>query len=839
MPEEASSKKRKHFVLRSTARAEVYKWPPIRIDSEKTAAPPDRHSHGRHLQTQIQALEPEFATARRLQEEAGLETGFGIRIAFESFPGIELALESLASERSGIELLNVTEADGRSIATVFVPDGKLAIFENKIAAYLDESKDTQSGKPRNARLLNTIAEIRAATLRELWTDDAEVYPQSDTEAFWWEVWLPVRDDRQRVIEQFSGLAKRQGFELGLDILEFPERSVLLVYGPKGQMTASVMTLNSIAELRRAKQTQFFVDLHADEEREWSDDLLRRVSAAADLESQPCVCLLDTGLNRGHPLLAPFVASADLHTVEPGWGTNDTQGHGTEMAGLALFGDLEPLLTSNEPLVLNHGLESVKLLNRNHGNRGNGRLHGELTTQAVVRPEISKPHRPRVFSMAITADDYRDRGQPSAWSAAVDRLAFGADEPGAVRRLFVLSAGNVNDNVVWANYPDSNVTDGIHDPGQSWNALTVGAMTHLDQITESGTQGYRPVAPAGGLSPFSTTSVTWQDHWPLKPDVVFEGGNICLDPAGDARNMTSLRLLTTHANPERHLFTTTNATSAAATQVARMAAQLMADYPNLWPESIRGLIVHSARWTDAMRQMVLPVKGNPNKGDMAELVRHCGFGEPDLERAQWSMANSLTLVCEGQLRPFLLRRGGSQPVYQDMNLHRLPWPLSELQGLGEMPVEMRVTLSYFIEPSPSKRGPKSRYRYESHGLRFDAKRPVESEEQFRERVNAAARNEEEDAQSASSNDQGWLIGPNNRHRGSIHSDIWRGTAAELANRGVLAVYPTSGWWKTRPARKRYDRPVRYTLLVSIHAPEAEIDLYNAVANQIDALTLTRI
>ena len=51
---------------------------------------------------------------------------------------------------------------------------------------------------------------------------------------------------------------------------------------------------------------------------------------------------------------------------------------------------------------------------------------------------------------------------------------------------------------------------------------------------------------------------------------------------------------------------------------------------------------------------------------------------------------------------------------------MPWPLDELEQLGETQVEMRVTLSYFIEPNPSSRGFRSRYRYESHGLRFECK-----------------------------------------------------------------------------------------------------------------------
>jgi len=91
----------------------------------------------------------------------------------------------------------------------------------------------------------------------------------------------------------------------------------------------------------------------------------------------------------------------------------------------------------------------------------------------------------------------------------------------------------------------------------------------------------------------------------------------------------------------------------------------------------------------------------------------------------------------------------------MHLHRLPWPLTELEQLGETQVQMRVTLSYFIEPNPSERGFRSRYRYESHGLRFDVKRPLESEDEFRARINAAARDEEEGTRSGSDDPQ-WYI-----------------------------------------------------------------------------------
>lgn len=830
---EQDDRRKRHFILEGTAQTEPFARPPRKIEPPTVPAR-DRQGHGNALLAQLEALRPRFDSARAAQATAGLDTGYGLQIEFESFPDIELAVQSLDRIGSGIELRNVRRDERRTLATVFVPDGRLETFESLIRTYLDESKDTKGG-PRNFKLLNTISAIRSAALNALWTDDPAELPTSDDDAFWWEVWLPVTGDREATTGRFKQLAEGLGFQVAPGELQFPERTVLLAYGSAGQMKRSILTLNSIAELRRAKETaEFFDALLPAEQPAWLDDLLGRTTVPAAGAEVPHVCIFDTGVNHGHPLVATVLAAEDAHTVEPGWGTDDGDGHGTAMAGLAMAGNLADALASDDSIHVAHRLESVKLLREDGANGGDARHHGYLTTEAVARPEIVAPQRRRVFSMAVTARDNRDRGRPSAWSAAIDRLAADADGYGETTRLFVVSAGNVSDPNAWAEYPESNGTDGIHDPGQSWNALTVGAATNLVRIAEPNTGGYQPIAPMGGLSPFSTTSLTWQPQWPLKPDVVFEGGNAAvtrLYAKPYAETKASLSLLTTDREPERRLFTTTNATSAASALAARMAAQLMAEYPGLWPETIRALIVHSADWTDAMRQAFLPAVGQPAKADVARLVRHCGFGVPDLERAMWSVENSLTMICEGRLHPFRRERG-KDPTLRDMHLHRLPWPLQELEALGATPVEMRVTLSYFIEPNPSERGFSARYRYESHGLRYDVKRPAESEADFRARINAAARDEEERTR-AGGDDPGWVIGKQNRHKGSLHSDIWRGSAADLASRGVIGVYPALGWWKTRPLLERYDGTARYALAVSIRAPEVDVELYSAIANQIAA------
>ena len=810
----------RHFILEGFTDTETYRAP--RGGGGGTTVPPrDRTEHAATLSAQLTDVRAAAEGAARDAEDP--EDGLGIQVEFQSFPDIDLAFESLSRENQGIELRNVRHRDETTYATVFVPTGKLEHFEKLIRDYLDYRQNSLGRPLDNRRLLDAIQAIRAASVRALWTDDDEVFPETATERFWCEIWIPIGRDRETGIAAFRERAASLGMRVSPGELRFPERSVLVARTSLAAIQQSIATLNSIAELRRAKETaDFFDTLTLPEQSEWLDDLLDRTTFNGGPDA-PHVCLLDTGVNRAHPLIAPVLDASDLHTVEPAWGARDDAGHGTEMAGLAIAGNLTDVLDRADDIEIEHRLESVKLLQDDGANGTDSRHHGDLTAEAVSRPEVYAPARHRVFGMAVTARDNRDRGRPTGWSATVDALAADSDIQGANPRLIVISAGNVDDNTDWEHYPDSNESDGIHDPAQAWNALTVGAHTNLTRITEPDTEDFKPVAPNGGLSPFSTTALGWQSQWPLKPDIVLEGGNAAVDLLG-AVTMPSLSLLTTYHEFADRLFTTTNATSAATALASRMAAQVMATYPDLWPETVRALIVHSAQWTDAMKRTHLP--RNPSKQDYRRLVQRCGYGVPDLEHALWTVANSLTMVVQGTLQPFQKERG-KRPTTLDMHLHRLPWPQDALESLGDTEVEMRVTLSYFIEPNPSQRG-NSRYRYQSHGLRFDVKRPTETPNTFRARINAAVEREEAKTDTT---DPFWLLGASNRHRGSLHSDIWRGTAAELASRAQIAVFPTIGWWRTRDRLGCANRNARYALAVSIRAPDTDIDLYTEVANRI--------
>ena len=810
----------RHFILDGFTDTETYR--------ARSGGGGGRRIPARNRDEHAATLSAQLGDVRTAAQEAGSdpedpEDGLGIQVEFQSFPDIDLAFESLSRENQGIELRNVRHRDDITYATVYVPTGKLEHFEGLIRDYLDHRQDS-IGRPRdNQRLLDAIQAIRAASVRALWTDNDDAFPDDDTEPFACEIWIPVGGDREAAIQTFRQRAASLDMQISPGELLFPERTVLVARTSLATIQQSIATLNSIAELRRAKETADFFDaLTLEEQSQWLDHLLERTTFNGGPHA-PYVCLLDTGINRGHPLISPILDTGDLHTVEPAWGTTDDAGHGTEMAGLAIAGNLTDAIDHNDDIEVEHRLESVKLLRDDGANGTDSRHHGYLTAEAVSRPEIDHPKRPRVFGMAVTAKDNRDRGRPTGWSATIDALAADSDNQGETPRLLVVSAGNVRDNTDWALYPNSNDSDGIHDPAQAWNALTVGAYTKLTHITEPNTEDYEPIAPDGGLSPFSTTALGWQPQWPLKPDIVLEGGNAAADPLG-AVTMPSLSLLTTHHEPANRLFTTTNATSAATALGARMAAQVMAVYPELWPETVRALIVHSAEWTPAIRQAYLPPAHT--KRHYRQLVQRCGFGVPLLERALWTVANSLTLVVQGTVQPFQKERG-KRPTTHDMHLHRLPWPHDALESLGATEVEMRVTLSYFIEPNPSQRG-NSRYRYQSHGLRFDVRRPTETSNAFRARINAAV---ERQGPDPATSDPHWLLGATNRHRGSLHSDIWRGTAAELASRAQVAVFPTIGWWRTRDRLGCANRTARYALAVSIRAPDTDVDLYTEVANEV--------
>jgi len=810
--------------------------------------PGGRPAHGTALRNALQQAERD-AQRRREATLAVANAHPGIYVEFESFPGWDLALTSFEQLRANdphqrVEVVAVrtdkhpetatTPETTVQHATVFVPDGKVASFLRRFETYARTAAPTPTER-RHHDFVDRISSLRLATVQALWTDAPSVYPDDD-QVIWWEVWLRKTDGQE--LRRFSEYAALANIALGRRRLEFDDRIILLAYTTPRGLTSSLDTLDDIAELRRAKElATFFVDETSADQAAWVRNLLSRVTHPG--RNATAVTVLDSGVTRGHPLLEPALASEDVHTIDPNWGGHDDggncPGHGTAMSGLALYGDLTPLLASGNTVPLKHRLESVKILPPRRFGPNDPDNYGAVTALAVSYPEIAAPVRARVFSMAITTADQRDRGQPTSWSASIDALCVGRSFDVAAdgitftgkspSRLFVVSAGN-SSTLERAHLERSDL-EPVEDPAQAWNALTVGACTERAVIEDARFDDWRPLAPSGELSPYSTTSVGFAAPWPVKPDIVMEGGNVGINDSDAIHDeIADLLPLTTHYKPHEKLLVTTWGTSAACASAARLCARVIADYPALWPETVRGLIVHASRWSQAMLDHLRTI--HDTKAARARLLRRYGYGIPDEERALRSATDSLTLIAQATIRPF------EEGAFRDMHVYKLPWPVDVLASLGETEVRLRVTLSYFIEPNPARRGWQARHRYQSHALRFEVKRPLESEDEFRKRINQLALAEGEQRPESTADD-GWFFGARAREHGSVHSDFWSGTAAALAERGAIGVHPVTGWWKEQKKRDRSADGASYALLVSIETPGVETDIWTPVAQQIGVST----
>lgn len=730
-------------------------------------------------------------------------------------------------DASGLTLLKVQPAAGEqqtARATVFASGDGIHKLRQKVADFGEKNrskKDGTEGRPFNADLVQSIGAIVEAGLRALWRSPEQKFPEGN-DARPWEIWL----DKEAAAGFIAG-APEYGVTISTDRLDFPEDIVVIGTATNDALALAVRRLGGVRALAAPTVTADYFDaLEIEEQAEWVDDVIGR--ARFDVgEDCNYITLLDRGVSRAHPLIAPALAVADRHAAEPAWGLEDAVGHGTQLAGLALFGDLTTAVQTMNPIQVRHRLESAKIIpdaghNPHH-------LLGAVTRKGINAAETNGDRR-RTFTLATTTeDDTPHDGAPTSWSSEVDQLASGVSGDRKIKRLVLVSAGNTNQNqfgnsdyLAVCDLPDNEVES----PAHAWNAICVGAYTEKN-VLPTGEVG-QPLAPVGDLAPSSRTC-SWTAHWPLKPDVVFEGGNWVVDGAPPPMKHSALSLLTTDHQYPRRAFTTIGETSGATALAARAVTEIWSDYPDLWPETIRALFVSSARWTPQMRSH-LPA--NPAKGDYAQLFKRYGYGVPDLDRARRSASNALTLIVQDTIRPYRnADKPSTQHVHNEMKVFQLPWPVEELRKLAATPIKLRVALSTFINPNPSEPARGSKFRYASHNLRFKLNRPNEDQVAFLARISKAA---DQPEGPAIEEDDNWTFGRNRRDVGSLHIDELVCRASDLARRNLIAVHPVSGWWKTKTVSNPEDLVARFSLIVEIDAGESNAELYAEVEAAIKIL-----
>ena len=829
----------RHVIVRGLGRASESFEPYGGGSIQRPSAVADREKHAGRLRGDLGRLADEAEAAREAQASVGVpKNNRGLTVTITARAAEQLVVgDSRRANSRGMQLLNVQRRHGvnggprQDRAVYYLSSSAIEALEKSLLEYEtwevpedDEDEwepsepELPSGdrRPRNFWLFESAESFRTAKIEDLWTDEPESFPHKKG-AVEWEIWV-----RSSMKLAFESTVAQLNIQLTGEASEFVD--ILVYNGSTTKQTLAKLIARSAAvvELRAASN---FIAEHVDLPPTARLAQIRSIVArvVAPPSAAPWVSLLDTGVNPASALLAPALPKGRCRAVTSMWDPYDADGHGSKMAGIALYGDLGTIASGTGRIPLEIGLESIAVFNPGSAVRIPAR---DAISRGVIRAEQDEAHT-RVYCLAATAVGEPEDGRPGATSGTLDRLAF---NNGITTRLFCVAVGNVTTTADQpyqvSSYVNLNRDHGIQSPAQALNVLSVGALTNK-------CSGPAPVADAGGLSPRSRTAQAW-DGRAHKPDILMEGGNHGRDPGGQTSRPHGPDMIATTSNKPNSI-TLTGDTSAACAAAARLAARVMARYPAMRTETVRGLLAHNADWTPAMlaRRQAMISTGTPELNATLATLDCFGWGVPDEERVFWSASNALTLIAEDELRPYK-RDEGKGITLKEMKAFRLPWPDAGLRALGAMEIELRCTLSYFIQPDLHSAGLARRQFYPSHGLKFDLQRFEESEARALRRVNKAVTTLDPDT-----DDNGWLLGWKKRVRGTLHHDIWRGPAYQLVGRRLINVTPIRGWWAVSSQIEPQDVPVRFSLIVSIRTAETENDLVAEVRNAVPARLLVDV
>lgn len=642
----------------------------------------DRRQQAAIVLAQLDTVAEQVAAVRREREStetAAIVTALG--------PGLgdPMVARKLVSASSENELL--VSDEGR--VTFRVTDD-LAGLRNKVLAYAAE--DTQKGNPRFRDPVARIDEIAMATIADLSLGEIS-NDLPDEERLWVEIWTRggarlSPEEHQTIDAAVAGFGMMTDDGPGvIPVFRGPERDVHVVLASGSSLKALPVLLPDAAEVHLAP-TVFPIVLA--EAQDTAGEL-------ADVDPPPddavVVAVHDSGVDSSHPYVSPILLGAE--SVVPGvLGSADTDGHGTQMAGVAAYSALADgiaggLLHADAWLVAMRLLETAADAG---GDPERGVMWAERTVEAVDFAESLASGRPVVHNLSIGADNpATGKTDRTSWSIAADVLAWNSGRG----RILVVAGGNADTITDPADYPHINLgPPHLQQPGQAWNVLTVGGYSALELLTAEDTlMGYpAPLAASGQLSPHSRTAVVANS--PIKPDIVMEAGNIAPGSGlenPDAQGLSILTLRSTARVPGT-LLRRTYKTSPAAAAASNALAQIGSAHPSLTPATWRALLVHTARWPEAA------VTQFP---DQRDLLRSFGYGVPRVELAMASDSNRPIMIYEGSLKPS--QRAGAKPNRR-ADFIEIPLPEDELHAIGESDVELTVTLSYFAEPTdnPTRR-----------------------------------------------------------------------------------------------------------------------------------------
>lgn len=735
-------------------------------------------------------------------------------------------VENSLDAASGAQLMNIRPVKGNGKeeeVMLFLPQDNNRWFTRKLNEYdrepeetVDENGELHRKNRRNLKLVNAVSEIQVAELKHFFSspEDMKLLTEGGV-ARVVEVWFSEElYNETEVHVKLTAL----GIEHGVRTLAFNAVAILLVKATTLQLQQILHSLSGITEFRLYRSPSVLLEAGDIEEEEW----LRLIQNDVIQAENPLVriAVLDTGVNPHHRLLADYLPSERCFSAIASGNTLDQENHGTGIASLALYGDLTDVIYNNQRVRITSDLTSVKMLSFNEAERNVPEMYALITEDAI---HIGRNSGASVLCTAVTdRDNEVQDAKASSTSSAIDDTLY---NNGACDSVLLISAGNV-ERMDRLQYPDYLYLKNIQDPAQAWNAITVGAYTKKVAISDPAYRGLRAIAPEDGLSPFSSTSIQWGAN-AIKPEIVMEGGNAVQGIEDSFDTPNDLSLVVAHGGnglvPGR--FGSCNATSAATGLAARLASKIKYYNPELSALSIRALLIHSAEWTEQMKDLCSDAHGNL---DVKTILHSCGYGVPNEQKAIVSSDSRVTFIAEDTIKPFVQGKG-NKLKFGKMNLYQMPWPKGLLAGMNDQPVRLKITLSYYIKPSPGLRSQLNKYSFQSIRLKFDVCGAHESRREFENRIKRFTEEGEERGPRDPELANRWVIGINNRNQGSIISDSFVTMGVAMAGCDTIAIYPSGGWFKNK--LENLDIEIPYSLVVTLESPEEEVQLYNEVETTI--------
>lgn len=359
------------------------------------------------------------------------------------------------------------------------------------------------------------------------------------------------------------------------------------------------------------------------------------------DTAPVVGIIDSGIT-DHPLIQDIIAGAIA--VPESLGTADGYGHGTRVAGIAVFGDLRGQLAAGR-LQRGARLCAAKVVDEN-GAFPDRRLTPSQMREAVTR--LNSEFGCRIFVVAL-GDRRRvyDGGKVGPWAATLDELVAELDV------VIIVSAGNrpprSGNRLEQAvtEYPGylTEASNRLFEPAGAMNVVTVGSLAHGDGLGPqvSGEVGVRSITGIDEPSPFTRIGPGVGEA--IKPDFIDTGGTLIFDPVVQrlrgGEDIPEAGVLSLHHRPIDRLFAAGSGTSYSAPFVAFKAAQILGRFPNASANLIRALLAIGATVPPAAAvrlQLLGP--------DAQRAI--CGHGQTDLERAAFSDDARVILYAEEDL-----------------------------------------------------------------------------------------------------------------------------------------------------------------------------------------------